>query len=148
MKAIVVREFGGPQVMKLENMPEPSPGPNQVLIRVKAVGVNPVDTYIRSGTYARKPSLPYIPGADLAGIVEAVGSGVTRFAPGQRVYAYAVDGASAEFAVCDQAYAVPYGTPIAAPCANESRFGSGCTWDSSQTASSPYPPDPAAVPCV
>jgi NADPH2:quinone reductase len=107
MKAIVVREFGGPQVMKLENMPEPSPGPNQVLIRVKAVGVNPVDTYIRSGTYARKPSLPYIPGADLAGIVEGVGSGVSRFKAGDRVYAYAVDGASAELAVCDQAYAEP-----------------------------------------
>src|SRR5690606_29366299 len=55
MKAIVVREFGGPEVLKLEEVPAPSPGQDQVLIRVRAVGVNPVDTYIRTGTYARKP---------------------------------------------------------------------------------------------
>ena len=65
MKAIVVREFGGPEVMKLEDAPEPSPGPGQITIRVRAVGVNPVDVYIRSGTYARKPNLPYTPGTDV-----------------------------------------------------------------------------------
>ena len=106
MKAILVREFGGPEVMKLENVPEPSPAPHQVLIRVKAVGVNPVDAYIRTGTYARKPPLPYIPGADLGGIVEQVGDGVTRFKPGDRVYAYAVNGACAELAVVDEAFVV------------------------------------------
>ena len=82
MKAIVVREFGGPEVMKLEDAPEPSPGPGQVTIRVGAVGVNPVDTYIRSGTYARKPNLPYTPGTDVAGTIEKVGAGVTRVEPG------------------------------------------------------------------
>jgi NADPH2:quinone reductase len=107
MKAIVVREFGPPEVMTLEDVPDPSPGPGQVLIRVKAVGVNPVDTYIRSGTYARKPNLPYTPGTDLGGIVEAVGTGVSRFKKGDRVYAYAVAGACAELAVCDDAFAVP-----------------------------------------
>jgi NADPH2:quinone reductase len=61
MEAIVVREFGGPDVMKVEDVPAPSPSPTQVLIRVKAIGVNPVDGYIRSGTYARKPQLPYTP---------------------------------------------------------------------------------------
>src|ERR1043165_8729960 len=66
MKAIVVREFGGPDVMKLEDVPVPSPGPGQLLVRVAAVGVNPVDAYIRSGTYARKPTLPYTPGTDIA----------------------------------------------------------------------------------
>ena len=62
MKAIVVREFGGPDVMKLEELPDPSPGPQQVLVRVRAAGVNPVETYIRAGSYARLPSLPRWPG--------------------------------------------------------------------------------------
>jgi NADPH2:quinone reductase len=107
MRAIVVRAFGPPDVMKLEDLPDPTPGPGQVLIRVRAAGVNPVDTYIRSGMYARKPSLPYIPGADVAGVVEAVGEGVTRFAAGARVYAHAVPGTYAELAVCDEWQANP-----------------------------------------
>jgi len=106
MKAILVRQFGGPEVMTLENVPDPIPGPGQVLIRVKAVGVNPVDTYIRSGTYARKPALPYTPGTDLGGIVDAVGSGVSRLKAGDRVYAYGVNGGCAELAVCDEGQAV------------------------------------------
>jgi NADPH:quinone reductase len=107
MRAIVVRAFGPPDVMKLEDLPDPTPGPGQVLIRVRAAGVNPVDTYIRSGMYARKPSLPYIPGADVAGVVEAVGEGVTRFAAGARVYAHAVPGTYAELAVCEEWQANP-----------------------------------------
>ena len=70
MKAIVVKEFGAPDVMKLEEVPDPVPGPGQLLIRVGAVGVNPVEAYIRAGTYARKPNLPYIPGSDVGGTVE------------------------------------------------------------------------------
>ena len=88
MKAIVVREFGSPDVMKLENVPEPVPGPGQVTIRVHAVGVNPVDTYIRAGAYARKPNLPYTPGTDVGGIVHAVGANVTRVKAGDRVYGH------------------------------------------------------------
>ena len=98
MKALVVREFGGPDVMKIEDVPAPSAGPGQILIRVRAVGVNPVDTYIRSGMYARKPNLPYTPHADIAGTVEAVGDGVTIVKAGDRVYAYMVDGGGAELA--------------------------------------------------
>ena len=112
MKAIVVREFGPPEVMKLDDAPDPTAGPGQILIRVKAVGVNPVDTYIRAGLYARKPNLPYVPGQDLGGVVEAVGSGVSRFKKGDRVYAYAVQGACAELAVCDEASVVPLPDPI------------------------------------
>jgi NADPH2:quinone reductase len=76
---------------------------------VRAAGVNPVDAYIRAGTYARKPNLPYIPGADLGGVVEAVGEGVTRLITGARVYAHSVPGTYAELAVCDewQAYPLP-----------------------------------------
>ena len=107
MKAIVVREFGGPQVMKLETAPDPAAGPGQVVIRVKAAGVNPVDTYVRSGIYPRKPPLPYSPGMDAAGVVESVGTGVTRVKPGDRVYAFLISGAYAELAVCDETQVRP-----------------------------------------
>ncbi len=100
MKAIVVREFGAAQVMKLEEVPTPEPNENQVLVRVKAAGVNPVDTYIRSGTYAQKPELPYTPGKDGAGIVEKVGGAVTKFKAGDRVLtADAGSGTYAEYAL-------------------------------------------------
>ena len=79
MKAIVVKEFGAPDVMKFQEAPDPTPGPGQLLIRVHAVGVNPVEAYIRAGTYARKPSLPYIPGSDVGGTVEKTGANVTGF---------------------------------------------------------------------
>jgi NADPH2:quinone reductase len=102
MKAIVVHEFGGPDVMKLEEVPQPAVGPGQVGIRVRAIGVNPVDTYIRSGTYARKPELPYTPHADIAGVVEEVGAGVTRVKPGDRVYAYMMNAGGAEFALGEE----------------------------------------------
>ena len=81
MKAIVVRRFGDPDVMRVEDVPEPAPGPGEVLLRVRAAGVNPVETYIRKGIYARKPELPYTPGADAAGTVEAAGDGVHWPAP-------------------------------------------------------------------
>lgn len=102
MKALVVREFGGPDVMKIEDVPAPSAGPGQLLIRVRAVGVNPVDTYIRSGIYARKPNLPYTPHADIAGTVEAVGDDVTKVKPGDQVYAFMVEGGGAELARAEE----------------------------------------------
>lgn len=86
MKAIRVREFGDPEVMKLEDVPELTPGQGQVLVRLHAAGVNPVETYVRSGNYAIKPALPFTPGTDGAGVVEAVGAGVTHVLPGARVY--------------------------------------------------------------
>jgi NADPH2:quinone reductase len=86
MRAIRVHRFGGPEELHLEERPDPVPGQGQVLIRCHAAGVNPVDTYIRSGRYGRLPELPYIPGWDGAGVVEAVGGGVTRFQIGDRVY--------------------------------------------------------------
>jgi NADPH2:quinone reductase len=86
MKAIRVHEFGGPEMLKLEDVPDLKAGPGQVLVRVKAAGVNPFDTYMRQGTYAIKPALPYTPGSDAAGTIDAVGDGVGGFAPGDRVY--------------------------------------------------------------
>ena len=100
MKAIRVHAFGGPEVLKLEDVPTPRPAAGQVLIRVKATGVNPYDTYMRNGTYAIKPPLPYTPGSDAAGTIEAVGDGVTRFRTGDRVYtANTLTGAYAEHTV-------------------------------------------------
>jgi NADPH2:quinone reductase len=126
VKAIVVRDFGPPEVMKLEDVADPTAGPGQVVVRVSAVGVNPVDTYIRAGAYARKPNLPYTPGTDIAGQVHAVGTGVTRVRAGDRVYAHGAVGGCAELALCDDwrvcplpdrltfpqgaAVGVPYGT--------------------------------------
>jgi NADPH2:quinone reductase len=99
VKAIRVHEFGAPEVLRLEDVPTPSPAAGQVLVRVKAVGVNPYDTYMRSGTYAIKPPLPYTPGSDAAGPVETVGPGVT-VKPGDRVYtANTLSGAYAEYAL-------------------------------------------------
>jgi NADPH2:quinone reductase len=86
MRSVVVREFGAPDVMRVETVPDPEPSPTQVLVRVRSVGVNPVDTYIRSGVYAAKPALPYTPGNDGAGEVVAAGAEVTGFQPGDRVY--------------------------------------------------------------
>jgi NADPH2:quinone reductase len=103
MKAIRVREFGGPELLRLEEIPNPQPGSGQVVVRIKAAGVNPVDTYIRAGTYPRKPELPFTPGADGAGIVESVGEGVTRVKTGDRVYAGGgFTGTYAELALFDE----------------------------------------------
>jgi NADPH2:quinone reductase len=110
MKAIRVHEFGGPSVLRCEELPVPDVGTDQVLVQVHAAGVNPVDTYIRSGTYALKPPLPYTPGTDAAGVVAAIGAGVTHLAVGDRVYtAGALTGAYADFALCrgDQVYPLP-----------------------------------------
>ena len=101
MKAIRVHEFGGPEVLPLEEVPTPQPGAGQVLVRVHAIGVNPVETYIRAGTYAFKPALPYTPGNDGAGVVEQMGDSVTEFKAGDRVYiAGSISGTYAEFALC------------------------------------------------
>lgn len=110
MKAIRVREFGGPEVLRLEEAPDPRPGPGQVLVRAHAIGVNPVDVYIRTGAHAAKPALPYTPGSDAAGVVEALGEGVANVSQGDRVYvAGTVGGAYAELILCDesQVHALP-----------------------------------------
>ena len=110
MKAIRVNAFGGPEVLRLEEVPTPQPGPDEVFVRVHASGVNPVETYIRAGTYARLPELPYTPGNDSAGVVEQAGADVSAFKPGDRVYTSgSISGTYAEFALCkaDQVHPLP-----------------------------------------
>src|SRR6266566_7034654 len=118
MKAILVREHGGPEVLKLEDVPEPKPNADQVVVRLRAVGVNPVDVYIRTGAYARKPALPFIPGSDAGGEIEAVGAHVKTCKPGDRVFLHGTaaehthghyGGAYAQKAVCnlDHIYRLP-----------------------------------------
>ncbi len=102
MKAIRVHQFGGPEVLQLEEVTDLQPGRGALLVRIKAIGVNPVDTYRRSGS---NPDLkrPYTPGSDAAGLVEAVGEGVRRFKAGDRVYtAGTLTGAYAEAALCEE----------------------------------------------
>ena len=114
MKAILAREFGGPEVLKLEDVPDPTARPGQVRVRIHAIGVNPYETYMRGGTYAIKPDLPYIPGADAAGVIDQVGDGVSGWQAGDRVYIsgtaiHKAYGAYAEFTVCnlDQVHRLP-----------------------------------------
>jgi NADPH2:quinone reductase len=108
MKAIRVSAYGGPEVMKLEDVPTPKPEANQVLVRNHAAGVNPVDTYLRSNTDNRGPKLPYTPGSDSAGVVEAVGAGVTSVKAGDRVYVGGtVSGSYAEMSLCNETQVHP-----------------------------------------
>jgi len=97
VKAIRVHEPGGPEALRLEEVPVPSPGPGQALVRVKVAGVSFIDVYHRTGLY-RMP-LPFTPGMEGAGVVEAVGEGVTEVRPGDRVAWAMHPGAYAEYAV-------------------------------------------------
>lgn len=101
MQAIRFHEFGEPEVMKLDEVPDPQPGPGEVVVEVRAAGVNPVDTYIRSGAYRPELPLPYTPGIDGAGIITAVGRDVKHRKSGDRVYvAWSVTGTYAEKVIC------------------------------------------------
>ena len=94
MKAVVVHEYGGPEVLKYEEVPRPEPKDNEVLVRMIAAGVNPVDALIRSGKYAKffGTTLPLIPGYDIAGVVEKAGAKVTKLKVGDPIYAYVMWG--------------------------------------------------------
>lgn len=126
MRAIRVHAFGGPEVLALEEVPDPTPGPGEVVVRMEAVGVNPVDTYIRAGAYGKLVQPPYTPGSDAAGTVEAVGAGVTRVAAGRRVYTSGTTspgftGACAGLVLCreDQVHPLPDRlTPAQGACIN------------------------------
>ena len=90
MKAIVFTQTGGPEVLALGDVPKPDVRPGMALIKIQAIGVNFADTRFRQGTYVVKPKLPDTPGMEAAGVVEAVGDGVTEVRPGARVAAFTV----------------------------------------------------------
>jgi len=107
MKAVRVHQFGEPDVLKVEEIPEPQPAKGQLLIRISAIGVNPVETYIRAGKYGPR-QFPFIPGTDAGGVVDLIGPGVTRFRAGDRVYvAGSVSGTYAQKALCTEAHVHP-----------------------------------------
>jgi len=107
MRAIQVHQFGEPEVLQYEEIPDPTPGPGQVVIKVHAIGVNPVETYIRAGKYGPR-QFPFIPGTDAAGTIQATGSGVTQFKVGDRVYtASTLSGAYAQLALADAGKVFP-----------------------------------------
>jgi NADPH2:quinone reductase len=110
MKAVRVHEFGDRKFFGWKICRRRKPGPGEMLVQIHATGVNPVETYIRAGTYARLPELPYTPGNDGAGVVEQVGTDVTEFKAGDRVYtAGSSTGTYAEFALCtkEQVHPLP-----------------------------------------
>ncbi|MGA2140790.1 MAG: NADPH:quinone reductase [Brevinematales bacterium] len=110
MKAIVVHEFGGPDVLKYEDTAVPEIPDGHVLVKVKASGVNPADTYARTGNYIMKPVLPYTPGTDGAGVIEKTGKGVSKYREGDRVYiGRSVSGTYAEYALAmeNQVHCLP-----------------------------------------
>jgi NADPH2:quinone reductase len=116
MQAIRVHEFGAPEVMRLEEIRDPDPGPGQVVVKLAAVGVNPVDTYIRSGQYRPDLKLPYTPGIDGAGVISAIGPEVKHRRIGDRVYvAWSLSGTYAEQVLCKefQTHALPEGISFA-----------------------------------
>ncbi len=97
MRAVQIQRTGGPEVLQVIDLPVPQPGPGQVLVRVHAAGINFIDTYLREGRYPA--ALPFVPGQEAAGIVEAVGAGVEAFAPGDRVAWNGTRGTYAEYAL-------------------------------------------------
>jgi NADPH:quinone reductase-like Zn-dependent oxidoreductase len=112
MKAIVIHEYGGPEVLKYEDVPQPEPKLNQLLIRVIAAGVNPVDGMIRSGIFDKEGhrAFPIVLGGDIAGMVERVGSKITKFKPGDPVFAYVSldnSGGYAQYALVTEREAAP-----------------------------------------
>ena len=110
MKAIVVARYGNPEELQLREIPRPVSGPGQILVRLEAAGVNPVDTYLRSGAQGYAPALPFTPGMDGAGTVEAVGKNIRSFEPGARVYvAGSLTGTYAEYCLAnpDQVFPLP-----------------------------------------
>jgi NADPH2:quinone reductase len=112
MKAAFIRQVGPPSVIEYGDVPTPQPGPTEVLVKVGAVAVNPIDTYIRAGTVAMATRFPYIIGCDLAGTVEKCGSHVRRFHTGDRVWGsnqslFGRQGTFAEYAAVDEQWLYP-----------------------------------------
>ena len=118
MRAAYIEQTGPPEAIRVGDLPQPVPGPGQVLVRVRATALNPIDLYIRSGMVAMPMGFPHVIGADFAGTVEALGPGATRYQVGDRVWGsnqgmLGRQGATAEYAAVDEALAYP--TPEGQP---------------------------------
>jgi NADPH2:quinone reductase len=113
VKAVICRAWGAIDTLEIEDVPPPAPGPGQLLIDVKATGVNYADSIMVAGKYQTRPPLPFSPGLESAGVVARCGDGVTRFRPGDRVMAILAYGGFAEQALADEAetFAIPDGMP-------------------------------------
>ena len=107
MKVIVLPHYGGPEVLTVAEAPKPEPGPDQILVRVRAIGVNRADSLQRQGLYPMPSGLSDVPGLELAGEVAALGPGVDDHTVGDRVFGLVAEGAYAEYAVVDHGLAVP-----------------------------------------
>lgn len=107
MKAVVCERLEGPSALVIADVADPSAGPGQVVIGVKAVALNFFDTLITAGKYQTKPALPFSPGGEIAGVIEAVGAGVNGFSAGQRVMAYVGYGGAAEQVAVDAGLVIP-----------------------------------------
>ena len=140
MKAIRVHQYGGPEVLRYEEAPRPEPGPGEVLVRIRAAGVNPVDWQVREGhrREALAYRMPFVPGWDVSGVVEATGPNVTLLTEGDEVYGYPSvvrNGAYAEYAVVPEAelalkprsidHVLAASVPIAALTAWQGLFDAG-----------------------
>lgn len=125
MKAALCKSLDGPSAISIENVPRPEPGPGEALIRVRAAALNFLDTLIIRGKYQYKPALPFSPAAEFAGVVEAVGSGTTAVAPGDRVCGYLGWGAAREYVIAKTAALVPIpdGVDYAAAAAINVTYG-------------------------
>ncbi|BES98794.1 Hypothetical protein NTJ_11612 [Nesidiocoris tenuis] len=120
MKAVIIKEHGGPDVLQLAEVPKPKPGKTEVLVKVHAAAVNPVDLFIREGAFMSLPTLPLILGKEVAGVVTQVGNEVERFQEGDRVTCCLPwDGGYSEYAVCDQ--------KCVFPLSNQLSFAQGST---------------------
>jgi NADPH:quinone reductase-like Zn-dependent oxidoreductase len=127
MKAIVVHQFGGPEVLKYEDVPRPQPKQGEILVRVVAAGVNPVDTYVTAGKFGNA-ALPLTPGRDVAGIVEELGPGATKFKKGDAVYAYSRNGGFAEYAAVAEKDTAPKPASLTFVEAAGVPVGGGTAW--------------------
>ena len=107
MKAVLCKEYGLPGKLVVEDIPSPKPATGQVVVSVKACGVNFPDTLIIQGKYQFKPALPFSPGGEVAGVVKEIGEGVTRVKPGDRVIAFNTWGGFAEEMVVDADRTIP-----------------------------------------
>jgi NADPH2:quinone reductase len=125
MKALLCKAWGGPETLVLEELPSPRPGPGEVVIDVKAAGVNFPDVLIIQNKYQVKPPLPFAPGAELAGVIKETGAGVTGFGPGDRVIAMTTWGAFAEECVArvGQLIRMPAGLDFATAAAFTLTYG-------------------------